>query len=264
MLEQLNLEVIQAMNIVTEIKEWLAIRSQLVNKTIGLVHTMGNLHAGHMSLCERSKSENEITVAVIFINPAQFNEIRDFDLYPRTLEQDKALLLSYKIDYLLLFDANLLYPDQYQVQVSETEISTIFEGEYRPGHFTGMMTIVLKFLNIVRPTHAYYGEKDYQQLLLIKKMAQTLFLTVEIIGCKTVRANDDVALSSRNSRLTPTQRKMAHHFPMLLQSSLSLQQMIEQLEALGFKVDYIAEKWQRRLGAVWLDEVRLIDNIPIQ
>src|SRR5437762_4604679 len=113
---QSKLEVFQAMKIVTKINEWLQIRKNLADQSIGLVHTMGNLHAGHMSLCQRSKQENQITVTAIFVNPAQFNQSRDFDLYPRTLEQDKKILAEYKMDYLLLFDANDLYPDDYHIQ----------------------------------------------------------------------------------------------------------------------------------------------------
>lgn len=251
------------MNIVTRIDEWRQIRNQLGDKSVGLVHTMGNLHDGHMSLARRSVAENDVTVAVIFVNPAQFNQRSDFDLYPRTLEQDQALLASHAVDYLLLFTDADLYPDQFQVQVSEQEISKVLEGEFRPGHFTGMLTIVLKVLNLVRPARAYYGEKDFQQLLLIQKMAQALFLPYEIIGCETVRAEDGVALSSRNNRLTPEQRRRAEIFPRLLGGGESLQQIAAQLTESGFRVEYIAEQWQRRLGAVWLGDVRLIDNIKV-
>lgn len=250
------------MNIVTEIKAWRSIRDQLVGQSIGLVHTMGNLHAGHMSLFERAKSENTITVAAIFINPTQFNQQQDFELYPRTLSQDINLLTEHHIDYLLLLDEACVYPDHYQVQLVEKDISQELEGQYRPGHFTGMMTVVLKFLNIIQPTRSYYGEKDFQQLLLIKKMAQALFLPYEIIGCETVRAQDGLALSSRNSRLTLDQRQKAAFFPQWLSSSLSPTHISQELQVLGFKVDYIADKWQRRLGAVWLDDIRLIDNMP--
>jgi pantoate--beta-alanine ligase len=251
------------MNIVTKIEDWFAIRKQLTNQSIGLVHTMGNLHAGHMSLFQRSKQMNDVSVAAIFVNPTQFNQASDFERYPRTLENDIALLIEYQVDYLLLLDEKTLYPDQYHIQVSETETSAVLEGEYRPGHFTGMLTIVLKFLNIVQPTRSYYGEKDFQQLLLIKKMAKALFLPVEIIGCPTIRDEDELALSSRNSRLSPEQRKKAAYFPALLQSAASHEQIVSKLQSLGFKVDYIEEKWHRRLGAVWVDEVRLIDNIPL-
>lgn len=252
------------MNIVSEIKEWQNIRKTLVGKTIGFVPTMGNLHAGHLSLCQKSVAENEITVASIFINPTQFNQAQDFELYPRTLDQDIEQLQSQKIDYLFVPNVKDMYPDDYQVRVTETELSAVLEGEFRPGHFNGMLTVVLKLLNLMQPTRAYLGEKDYQQLLLIRKMAQALFLPTEIIACKTVRANDSLALSSRNSRLNPEQRQKAARFPQLLAGSQSSETIAEQLKALGFTVEYIAEKWQRRLGAVWLDGVRLIDNISIR
>jgi pantoate--beta-alanine ligase len=251
------------MNIVTEMNEWRVIRQQLALRSIGLVHTMGNLHAGHMSLFKRSQLENDVTVAAIFINPTQFNQKKDFELYPRTLERDIQWLSSHQIDYLLLLNEASVYPDQYQVQIIEKDMSHELEGEYRPGHFIGMMTVVLKFLNLVQPARSYYGEKDFQQLLLIKKMAQALFLPYDIIGCETVRAEDGLALSSRNSRLTPSQRERAAYFPKCLQAALNPLQITHELQALGFKVDYVADKWQRRLGAVWIDDIRLIDNIPI-
>jgi pantoate--beta-alanine ligase len=285
------------MKIVTKINEWLEIRKQIAGQawqagqvdqadrarqadqvgkalqtvqsfpaaqTIGFVHTMGNLHAGHLSLCQRAKQENDISVAAIFVNPKQFNQASDFALYPRTLEQDKKLLSEQGMDYLLLFEEQELYPDNYHIQISETEINTMLEGEFRPGHFTGMLTIVLKFLNLVQPTRSYYGEKDYQQLLLIKKMAKALFLPVEIVACPTLRTAEGLALSSRNNRLSAQQISLANHFPALLHSDLTLQEITDKLNEFGFKVDYIAEQWQRRLGAVYLDGVRLIDNIPLQ
>ena len=263
MLKQFNQENFPRMNIVTKIKDWQLIRKQLNGKTIGFVPTMGNLHAGHVSLCERSILENDVTVVSIFINPAQFNDTKDFDKYPRTFQQDSDLLASHKIDYLFLPDAQEMYPDQYQFRIAEMDLSTELEGEYRPGHFNGMLTIVLKLLNLMQPSNAYFGEKDYQQLLLVKKMAESLFLSIKIIGCETIRADDGLALSSRNSRLNSEQRKKASHFPQLLTSELSIDDIIHQLTLYGFKVDYIAEKWQRRLGAVWLDDVRLIDNISL-
>ncbi len=251
------------MNIVTSLSAWQSTRKNLLNKTIGFIPTMGNLHQGHLSLCERSKSENEITIVSIFVNPTQFNQASDFDRYPRTVEDDLAKLELSKVDYVFLPDPKEIYFDNYQIQVNETELSSDLEGAYRPGHFTGMLTVVLKLLNLMQATRAYFGEKDYQQLLLVKKMAAALFLTTEIIGCETIRAEDGVALSSRNSRLNAEQREKAKCIPELLNSTLSLEQITEKLYSLGFKVDYIAEKWQRRLAAVWLDDVRLIDNIQI-
>lgn len=252
------------MNIVTRISEWRQIRNNLVGKTIGFVPTMGHLHAGHLNLCTRAKNENDVTVVSIFVNPTQFNQASDFELYPRTLDQDCAMLKSQKVDYLFLPDAKEIYQDDYQVQVTENTISTELEGLHRPGHFNGMLTVVLKLLNIIQPLRSYFGEKDYQQVLLVKKMVNALCVPTEIIACETVRDKDGLALSSRNSRLSEVQREKAAHFPRLLHSDLQPDIITAQLQALGFKVDYIAEQWQRRLGAVWLDDVRLIDNIFLE
>lgn len=251
------------MNIVSKLSQWKDMRKKLNNQTIGFVPTMGNLHNGHLSLCQRAKTENDITVVSIFINHTQFNNQSDFDLYPRTIEADQALLENQKIDYLILPSAADMYPDDYEIMLSEKNISCILEGEYRPGHFDGMLTVVLKLLNLVQPTRSYFGEKDYQQLLLIKKMVSALFLPTEIIACSTLRAADGLALSSRNSRLTPKQREHAVHFPALLSSKLDTAEITKKLTSIGFSVDYIVEKWQRRLGAVCLGDVRLIDNVPL-
>jgi pantoate--beta-alanine ligase len=251
------------MNIVTSISEFFELRKKMADHQIGFVHTMGNLHPGHLSLCKRSQLENDITIACIFINPTQFNSEDDFKYYPRTLSEDIALLKKHKVDYLICPNENELYADQYQVQITETALSGLLEGAYRPGHFTGMLTIVLKMLNIVRPDRAYYGEKDYQQLLLIKKMSSSLFLPTEIIGCPIIREHDGLAFSSRNRRLNAKERKLASLFPKILHSNMEIKNMIHELTESGFKVDYIADQWGRRLGAVWIDQVRLIDNVPL-
>lgn len=156
-----------------------------------------------------------------------------------------------------------MYSDHYQIRVIENDLSECLEGAMRPGHFMGVLTIVLKLLNLVIPDRTYLGEKDFQQYLIIQKMVDALFLSTDVVACETVRANDGLALSSRNSRLTLEQRKRAAIFPELLQSSLSNETITEKLIQLGFKVDYIAIKWQRRLGAIWLDDIRLIDNFKI-
>jgi pantoate--beta-alanine ligase len=248
------------MNIVTKVSELQRLRASLAGKSIGFVPTMGNLHQGHLSLCARAKSENDIVIVSIFVNPTQFNQAQDFELYPRTLSQDEALLKEAGVDYLFLPDAAEIYHDHFEVQVSEQVISQVLEGEFRPGHFPGMLTVVLKLFNITAPMRAYFGEKDYQQLLLIQKMTAALFLPIEIVPCKTLRAEDGLALSSRNGRLNAAQRQKAAVFAKLLHSDLTVAEIRKNLAAEGFKVEYVEEQWGRRLAAVWLDEVRLIDN----
>lgn len=252
------------MRIVTELAEWQFIRKKISNKSIGFVHTMGHLHAGHLSLCAAAQQDNEVTVAAIFVNRAQFNQKEDFDNYPRSLVQDEALLLKQKIDYLLLLDAAVVYSDAYQIQVHDfSELSRELEAKYRPGHFIGMLTVVLKYLNIVKPTRSYYGEKDYQQLLLIKKMVQALFLEIEIIACPTIRAEDGLALSSRNTRLNVQQRNKAAYFPAILWQASTATSAFMQLEELGFEVDYVVDRWSKRLAAIYVDGVRLIDCVRV-
>lgn len=252
------------MNIVTKLNDWQAIRKKNSNKSIGFVHTMGHLHAGHLSLCSHSQAENDLTIVAIFVNAKQFNQIEDFIHYPRSLEEDIALLGEKKVDYLLLLDSETIYSDNYHIQIHDTsDLSKILEAEFRPGHFIGMLTVVLKYLNIVKPTRSYYGEKDYQQLLLIQKMALALFLETEIVGCPTIRATDGLALSSRNTRLSLEQRAKASHFPTILKLASSSEDAMNGLKSLGFKVDYVSDHWGRRLGAVHIGAVRLIDALPI-
>ncbi len=249
------------MNTYTSLSTWRAHRATLQDKKISFVPTMGNLHEGHLALCRAAKENQQYLVVSIFVNPTQFNQASDFEKYPRTLEADLAKLQSVGVDAVLLPGADELYPDQYTVQISEHAVATLLEGEYRPGHFTGMLSIVLKLLNIVQPHKAYFGEKDYQQLYLVKKMCEALFVPVEIIGCETIRNENGLALSSRNSRLSEAALMLAPTFHELLSSSFSCDVIKAQLQQHGFEVDYIAEQWGRRLGAVWLEGVRLIDNI---
>lgn len=252
------------MQIVTDIAQWRNIRKSLSNSSIGFVPTMGNLHLGHLSLCQRAQAETSLVIVSIFVNPTQFNQAADFQHYPRTLEQDITLLKDVKVDYLLVFNEDELYPDKFEIQLHETTLSSELEGAHRPGHFTGMLTIVLKLFNLVQPTHAYFGEKDYQQLLLIQKMVASLFLPIAIISCPTVRDKDGLALSSRNSRLNPAQRQKAIFFAPILQKGNTITEIQSQLEDENIQIDYIADKWNRRLAAVWLEDIRLIDNIPLE
>lgn len=250
------------MKVIADLKEWRKVRETLKG-SIGFVPTMGHLHEGHASLCARARAENDIVVVSIFVNPTQFNQPSDFEQYQRTLEVDCKLLEKMGVDYVLSPSREEVYPDNYEVQVSETVLSRELEGEFRPGHFTGMLTVVLKLLNIVQAQRAYFGEKDFQQLMLVRKMAEALFLPVEIIPCETVRAGSGLALSSRNSRLNDEQRRKAALLSELLQSDKDDEWVKKQLEQQGFKVEYVASRWGRRLAAAWLDKVRLIDNVPL-
>ena len=250
-------------SIVSDPQKWQSLRKTLKG-SIGFVPTMGNLHAGHANLCERAKRENDLAVVSIFVNPTQFNQPSDFEKYQRTFEADCRLLDRAGVDYVFHPDVKAMYPDDYQVQVSETVISKELEGEFRPGHFTGMMTVVLKLLNIIQPDRAYFGEKDFQQLLLVEKMVNALFLPVKIVRCPTVRAQSGLALSSRNGRLDDAGRAKASEIARFLKQGLSDADTVTKLEQAGFRPEYVATKWGRRLAAAWLDDVRLIDNISVE
>lgn len=251
--------------VVCNVSEWLDVRRELDSSqvSIGLVPTMGNLHKGHLSLLERSRCENDVSVLTIFVNPTQFDDPSDLERYPRTLQADLSAAEETGVDYVLLPTFEELYRDHYRYRVSESALSQRFCGSFRPGHFDGVLTVVLKLLNLTRPTRAYFGEKDYQQYLLIRDMAESFFLEMEIVACPIVRDDDGLALSSRNSRLRVDQRRQAALFPALLSSCATCDEAIRALEAKGFEVDYVEDFEGRRLGAVRLGDVRLIDNLPI-
>lgn len=233
------------------------------NKKIGFVPTMGALHQGHATLFGKSKSENQITVASIFVNPTQFNNASDLREYPNKIEEDLELLNKLEVDFCLLPSVEQMYPDNYQFSLEEKNFSKILCGKFRPGHFSGVLTVVLKLFNLVKPTNAYFGEKDYQQFLLIKEMVSALFLPINVVGCPTVREVDGLAMSSRNLRLSEAQRKKATIFAGELKSKKSCSEIMESLEKNGFKVDYIEEIFGRRFGAATIGEVRLIDNVSL-
>jgi pantoate--beta-alanine ligase len=238
--------------------------------SIGFVPTMGALHDGHLSLVRRALAENDHCIVSIFVNPTQFDDPNDLANYPKTFDDDCALLSSVGAPIVLSPHADLLYADGYRVRVSEHADALVLEGEHRPGHFDGMLTIVLKLLNIARADRAYFGEKDFQQLLLVRTMAKALFHPTRILGCPTIREDDGLAMSSRNRRLNPAQRDLAGAWAKLLADfDLPAAEVQRRVEALGFRVDYIAEQWGRRLGAVHTPpvdggpEVRLIDNLAL-
>lgn len=231
-------------------------------KSIGFVPTMGFLHAGHASLLAISAHQNQITVLSIFVNPTQFNQSSDYEHYPIDIEHDLVIAQKNQVDYVFIPQKNELYADEYVYQVQEQKNSFLLEGEFRPGHFTGVLTIVLKLLNIVSPDKLYLGEKDYQQYCLIKGMVEAFFLPIEIIACSTIREADGLAMSSRNVRLKPEERRRAPIFYKALLAK-TCEEARNLLINNDFKVDYIIDLDHRRYGAVWLGETRLIDNVEL-
>lgn len=248
--------------LIESVAEWQALRATLQGE-VGFVPTMGNLHIGHLSLLQRSRQENDISLLSIYVNPAQFNNANDYVHYPRTLDKDLDLAKQAQVDYALAPSYADMYPDDYTYQVSEVDMSQTLEGVYRPGHFTGMLTIVLKLLLLARARRAYFGEKDYQQLQLVRGLVRAFFLGTDIVACSTVRNETGLPLSSRNNRLTPEQYQLAQYFPAVLHSSLSCEDIKNKLLAHGFEVEYVEEQGGRRFAAVKIGDVRLIDNIEL-
>ncbi len=255
---------------------------------IGFVPTMGNLHQGHLSLIKTAKERCDKVVVSVFVNPLQFNSAQDLQNYPRTLDDDIKLLSEVKVDLLFSPEISEIYPEDMQ-QHTQVFVPVITEqhcGKYRPGHFQGVATIVAKLFNIVQPTMAFFGKKDFQQLRVIEKMCQDLCFNTQIMPVNTVREQDGLAMSSRNRHLNAAQRALA---PNLYQLLLTLKEKIKngnkdfmalsqdaitQLTQAGFKVDYVnisdaenlqlANKDTRNLVillAASLGSVRLIDNV---
>lgn len=251
------------MRTVVDLDDWRRLRTDLGDATVGLVPTMGALHDGHLALIRRSADENDVTVVTVFVNAAQFNDPNDLEAYPRTFDDDVRLAAAAGADLVLAPRNADIYPDGYRYRVTENEVSTVLEGAHRPGHFDGVLTVVLKLLNLVRPQRAYFGEKDFQQLLLVRGMVEALLLPVEIVSCPTVRDVDGLALSSRNSRLNPDSRQRASALQRSLAEAPTADAACRRLAEAGFEVDYVEDAWGRRLAAVVLDGVRLIDNIPL-
>lgn len=249
------------MRIYNNLEEWRKVRQNLSSSlSIGFVPTMGNLHTGHASLYARSRQDNDLTVASVFINPTQFNQTADFVHYPRTLDADLELLTHAGVDYCLLPDEASMYADGYRYQIEENKFTQRMEGLQRPGHFTGVLTVVMKLLNLAKPHRAYFGEKDYQQLQLIRDMTNTFFMDIDIKACPTIREASGLAFSSRNGRLTPVQRKLADQFAEIFHQKVTCEQIVTELTNIGVNVDYIEEHEGRRFAAVKIGDVRLIDN----
>lgn len=266
-----------------------ALRDNLRSKQpIVFVPTMGNLHAGHLALIKQAKQLADHVVVSIFVNRLQFLPHEDFDRYPRTFENDCKLLTGLNVNTLFAPNEKILFPTRQEFLLALPPVADTLEGEFRPGFFRGVATIVLKLFNIIKPNLAVFGKKDYQQLHIVREMVQQLNLPIEIVAGETVRAPDGLALSSRNQYLNSTQREEACN---LYQTLLQIKHEIisgrrdypvlqetatKTLVKRGWKVDYI--RIQKRssltpahiddtdlviLGAAWLDKTRLIDNLEI-
>lgn len=257
---------------------------------IGFVPTMGALHQGHLSLIERAKKENDLVVASIFVNPTQFDKAEDLLKYPKTLDSDKLLLNSVGCDVVLAPSVEEMYPEKIASQKFNFDgLDAVMEGKFRPGHFDGVGTVVKRLFDIVKPDYAYFGEKDYQQLMIVKKMVETEKIPVNIIGCQISREPDGLAMSSRNKRLTEVQRLEAPLIYKSLQKAKTmfadndLEKVKEMMsskfsgnEILNLEYFEIADattllpadkktesKKYRGFIAVFADTIRLIDNIAL-
>ena len=271
-----------------------AVRAQVhawraAGQSIGFVPTMGNLHAGHLSLLAEARERADHVVASIFVNPLQFGPQEDFERYPRTLREDERLLAEARCELLFAPGAAEMYPDGEQpTRVHVRGLAEVLCGQFRPGHFDGVATVVAKLLGIVAPDLAVFGEKDYQQLLIIRRMAADLALPVRILGAPIVRAADGLALSSRNQYLSAAERSRAPRLYAALHRAgqaflagardyAALEQTgLEALTQAGFRVDYFSVRDAAELAAphagslelavlaaAWLGRSRLIDNVRV-
>lgn len=256
---------------------------------IGFVPTMGALHQGHLSLVNSCSAENDLTVVSIFVNPTQFNDPKDFDRYPREVEKDLELLKSVNVDVVFLPDQEEIYPETDEHQYNLGTLSQSLEGAFRPGHFNGVASVVKRLFEIVKPSRAYFGLKDYQQYRIIKELNKNYNLGVEVIGCETVRDENGLALSSRNKLLSKEEKVLALHLSEALRQMKndSEKHNHTELENLGksylanfpeLEVEYVKvvnpenleqptgswEKGERlALLAARIGKVRLIDNMKV-
>ena len=248
---------------VQTLAELKSIRSGL-HGSVGFVPTMGALHRGHIELFKKARAENDHVIVSVFVNPTQFDNKKDLEKYPSNLEQDLKLAREARIDYFWTPTYPQLYPDQYSYRITENQLSKKFCGAHRPGHFDGVLTVVMKLLNLSKPQRAYFGEKDFQQLTLIKGMVEAYFLDVEIIPVPTIREENGLALSSRNQRLSDVEKKKAHLIYKAISTASTAEEAHNLLTAEGFQVDYIEDFGKRRLAAAYLGSTRLIDNVELK
>ena len=285
-----NSLLIQEMKVLTNVKDLRAELDRVEQTQIGFVPTMGALHAGHKSLVERARRENKTVVVSVFVNPTQFNDKNDLKHYPRTPEDDARVLEQAGADFVLMPSVEEIYPEVDTRQFDFGQIDKVMEGATRPGHFNGVAQVVSRLFDIVRPARAYFGEKDFQQIAVVKAMVRQLALPVEIVDCPIVRGEDGLALSSRNTLLTKEHRAAAPHIYASLKKAQEMSKTLnpEELKAWVVKevesnellkviyyqsVDALTmqevKSWDdasRIQGciAVQAGDIRLIDNILIR
>ncbi len=265
-----------------------ALKARESGKTIGFVPTMGALHEGHLSLVKQAKAENDVVIVSIFVNPIQFNNPDDLKKYPRTLEKDLTLLTSVGCDLVFVPSADEMYPEKVEKTYNFGQLDKVMEGAFRPGHFNGVAVVVHRLFDITLPHKAYFGEKDYQQLQIIKALVEQEQLDVKIIPCPISREADGLARSSRNERLTPQMRREVPYIHLVLEEarSLSLAHTAEQIIAFVtmkfnnhplLKLEYFSiadgktlqpvsgriKPGDLGLIAVFAGDIRLIDNIKL-
>jgi pantoate--beta-alanine ligase len=279
----------QIINHIPEMQRW-SETQRLAGKKIACVPTMGFLHEGHLSLVREGKKRGDLVVVTIFVNPMQFNQASDFDKYPRNVEQDQRTLEEVGTDVLFYPNASEMYPENFQTAVEVDKVSKPLCGAFRPGHFRGVTTVVAKLFNIVKPHFALFGEKDFQQCVVIQRMVKDLNFDLEIIPMPTIRETDGIAMSSRNARLSESERQTSLCISRALKqaqemvtrgerNSASILQMVQNTlgQQGGIRLEYASlcnpetlEETAQVSGptllavAVWVGDVRLIDNRVLQ
>ncbi len=277
----------KTLNTISQTKQFL-LEAKKEGKSIGFVPTMGALHEGHLTLMRRAKKENDLLAVSVFVNPIQFNNPEDLKKYPRDLEKDKQLLKSVGCDVVFAPTVDEMYPEEKVTEHFDFgKLETVMEGAFRPGHFNGVAVVVKRLFNIITPDKAYFGEKDFQQLAIIKQLVKMENMPLEIVPCAIVRESDGLAMSSRNERLTPDERALAPFIHQTLQQAVRLKTEKSPLEIVQWVTDKFKEqpaftleyfeladavflqpvkRWEKAKGtigfvAAFLGDVRLIDNI---
>lgn len=259
------------MKVIRKISELKALVSTLKSsgKFVGFVPTMGALHEGHLSLIEKSKETCDVTVASIYVNPSQFNDSSDFELYPRTEDQDFEKLIGINCDVVFVPSVKEIESLPLPSKVDISLLENVMEGKERPGHFEGVIQVVYRLFLAVNPDFSFFGEKDFQQIMVVRKMVIDTGLKVKIIDCPIERASSGLALSSRNVRLSKKGiRKASSIYSILTNKELSsVSEKRKELVDQGFEVEYVEVHKMgdssRLFAAVWLEGVRLIDNIAL-